>query len=112
MVLDFVKIGKRIRQGRLERGMSQEKLAERVFISAQYLSVIENNRKNASLKVLARIAKELGTTIDEILFGDHRFKWKKYQRELNLLLADCSGEETKIIFDVVRTLKRSLREIK
>lgn len=112
MILDFGEIGKRIRQCRLEQGLTQEKLAEKVFISAQYLSVIENNRKNASLKVLACISKEMGITIDEILFGNQRFKEEKYQRELNLLLADCSGEETKIIYDVVLTLKRSLREIK
>lgn len=62
-------IGKRISYVRKERGFSQEHLAELADISTQYLSIIENDKKNMSVAVLTSIADALNVTTDFIIYG-------------------------------------------
>ena len=55
---------------RTHRGLSLRELAKRVETSAGYLSEIEGGIKPGSAAVLARIARELGTTIDALLIQE------------------------------------------
>lgn len=63
-------IGKNIREVRNERGLSQEKLAERCNISNTTLSMYENSKKIPSLSTIAKIAKSLGVSIERLYYGD------------------------------------------
>jgi ribosome-binding protein aMBF1 (putative translation factor) len=53
------KIGALIHEARLERGLTQEELAEKVGTSKSYISKIENNVKEIRLSTLQKIV-ELG----------------------------------------------------
>jgi len=53
------KIGALIHDARLEKGMTQEELAEKVGTTKSYISKIENNIKEARLSTLQKIV-ELG----------------------------------------------------
>lgn len=55
---DF-KIGALIQEARLEKGLTQEQLAEKVGTSKSYISKIENNIKEVRLSTLKKII-ELG----------------------------------------------------
>ncbi len=57
------KIGALLRQARLEKGLTQEELAEKVGTTKSYISKIENNIKEARISTLQKIV-ELG-------FGGH-----------------------------------------
>lgn len=57
------KIGAMLQQARLEKGMTQEELADRVGTTKSYISKIENNVKEARISTLQKIV-ELG-------FGGH-----------------------------------------
>ena len=57
------KIGELIHNARIEKGMTQEELAEKVGTTKSYISKIENNVKEARLSTLQKIV-ELG-------FGGH-----------------------------------------
>jgi transcriptional regulator with XRE-family HTH domain len=61
------KFGSRIEKLREQQGLSQEQLAERVGIGRGSISHIENNRRTPSLPLAARLAKELGVTLDALL---------------------------------------------
>lgn len=65
----FKKIGIKIRKYRIERGLTQEELANKVGISYSYLTQIEapNVVKKMSLEVLYDIADTLGIDIKELL---------------------------------------------
>lgn len=52
--------GERVRELRLDRGLSQEALAERAGLSRNYVGDVERGMKNLSLYNLLRIAKALG----------------------------------------------------
>lgn len=49
-------------------GMSQERLAKEVGISRQYLSGIENSKKQPSVIIAMKIAKALNVTVEDIFF--------------------------------------------
>jgi ribosome-binding protein aMBF1 (putative translation factor) len=53
------KIGSLIHEARLEKGMTQEQLAEKVGTTKSYISKIENNIKEVRLSTLKKII-ELG----------------------------------------------------
>lgn len=60
-------VGGNVRRLRLERGLSQEKLAQEAEIDLTYLGGIERGKRNPSLAVLVRISEALMSTPSEIL---------------------------------------------
>ncbi len=53
------KVGALLHQARLEKGLTQEELAERIGTTKSYISKIENNIKEARISTLQKIV-ELG----------------------------------------------------
>lgn len=51
---------------RLGLGWSQEELAERMGTDRTYISDLERSLRNPSLKILARLANTLGTSIGDL----------------------------------------------
>ena len=58
-MIDYAVIGKRIQLSRQNKGITQEKLAERAGISVVYLSKIENGRVYPTLETLSNLCTEL-----------------------------------------------------
>jgi putative transcriptional regulator len=50
------------------KGLTQEELAKKVGVSRVHIWKIESGALTGSIKLLARIAKELDCSIDEIFF--------------------------------------------
>ncbi len=64
---DF-KIGALLLQARLEKGLTQEQLAEKVGMNKSYISKIENNIKEVRLSTLKKIIElGLGGSLDLIV---------------------------------------------
>ena len=61
--------GKRLRQLRRERGLSQERLGFLTGLDRTYISGIERGVRNVSLKNIARLAKALGVSLAELFEG-------------------------------------------
>ncbi len=60
------KFGQRLRQIRLTRRMSQEKFAETLDISVDFLSLIERGRNAPSFETLEKIARRLRVPVGEL----------------------------------------------
>jgi len=58
--------GKRIKDLRLARGLSQEELAFRAGVHRTYLGSIERGERNPSLKNIAAIARGLDVALPEL----------------------------------------------
>lgn len=61
--------GKRIREIREKREMTQGELAKRAGMSKGFLSDVENDKTNIGSQGLLRIANELGASVDYLLAG-------------------------------------------
>lgn len=65
-----MEVGRVIRDLRTGAEMSQEELAEKVFVSRQTISNWENGRSYPDVQSLSLIAGHFGTSIDELVKGD------------------------------------------
>jgi transcriptional regulator with XRE-family HTH domain len=63
----LIKFGKRVREERLKRTLSQEQLAELANVHRTYIGMIERGEKNISLLSIERISKALKIAITELL---------------------------------------------
>lgn len=62
-------VGKHIRHLRTARGLTQEQLAEMLFVTRQTVSAWETGRVQPDLETLERIAAALETDVTEVIYG-------------------------------------------
>ena len=70
MNLDYVSIGRRIKETRKAKHITQKQLAEEIEVARTYMSTLEAGNKKVSLPTIAAIAKYLDTPLDYLVFGD------------------------------------------
>lgn len=102
-------IGLRIRELRKERNVSQAQLAEETDLSVSFISYIESGSKTASLDSVIKIAEALGVTVNEILAGNQLYDPVEYQTDMDVIMADCDAYEKRIIYELAKGLKYSLK---
>ncbi len=61
------RFGERVREERLKRKISQEKLAELAGVHRTYIGMIERAEKNITLENIEKVASALGLQINELL---------------------------------------------
>jgi transcriptional regulator with XRE-family HTH domain len=57
--------GKRLRQLRRERGLSQEELGVKANLHRTYIGTIERAEKNISIENVSKLAKALGVRVND-----------------------------------------------
>jgi len=98
-------IGERIKRERLDKGLTQEVLAENANISASFLGQIERGERKLSLVTLIQIAEVLGASLDHLV-KDYTPSENPELVELIYLLRDHSGEEIRMVTDIAKTVLR------
>ncbi len=61
-----IKVGKRIREIRIEKNISQQDLAAKCNFEKSNMSRLESGRSNATLSTLEIVAKSLGVKVIEL----------------------------------------------
>ena len=105
MDINFKLIGKRIKEVRKQRSLTQADLAELTGMSNSYISYIETAKKQASLESLVQISNALGVTVDELLCGNQLYSPTDYQTDIDLLMDDCSLLERRFIYELISVAK-------
>lgn len=67
MVLDYQKIGRRLRKRRRMLGMTQEKLAKEIDVCASYVGLIERGKRIPSLETMVKLCRALRVRIDRMV---------------------------------------------
>jgi len=67
--LDYVEIGKRIKNKRKKLQLTQEKLSEIIDVSPSYISEIERGNSICSLSTITKISQTLDLSLDYLIFG-------------------------------------------
>ena len=68
--MDFMELGNHIKHYRNEKGLSQEELAERVYVSRQTISNWENNKSYPDINSIVLLSEIFEISIDNLIKGD------------------------------------------
>ena len=71
MEFDQIECGKRIKKLRIQKGMTQKVLANKLNISSKLLSDIERGHRKLTASDLAPLALFFSVTADYLMFGSH-----------------------------------------
>lgn len=110
MELDYKAIGRRVREKRTERGLTQDQIVDLTGISNSHISNIENGKTKVGLPTLVLIANSLQVTTDELLCDNLMSSKGAFKNEISKVAEDCDEMEVRIIADTCKALKSSLRE--
>lgn len=110
MKLNYILLGERIKFFRRKKGITQQWLSEKVDISPSFMSYIETGTKCFSLETFVLIANELNVSADELLRDSLENTIKVSNHQFASVLADCTEYELRILLDVLKSTKSSMRE--
>lgn len=63
----LIRFGKRVREERDKRGISQEKLGALAHVHRTYIGMIERAEKNITLTNMEKIARALGLKVNNLI---------------------------------------------
>ena len=105
-------IGKRIKQARQAKGLSQMELAEAVGISVSFLSNIEVGRQSMNIRTLIAISDILDVSTDWILRNDTRAATSVTAEEIAKELDGCTLRERGLLLRQMQMMKESFVELR
>ena len=106
MNLDKEIIGQKIRQIRIERGYSQEKLSEKIDISPRHMCTIENGNSLPSLETFVKISQILDIDINDFFNLTPR-NTDKLRTEIYELVQTSSVPELHLIKDLILAVRKN-----
>jgi transcriptional regulator with XRE-family HTH domain len=101
-------IGRRIKEARAKRGLTQEQLAEKTDITIVYLSELERGVKLPSLTVFVNIAEALHVSTDSLLRDDLETGKEYIYDDLTKKLERLTPKQRIAIADIVDAYIRNL----
>lgn len=63
----LIQFGKKVREERMKKGISQERLGELAKVHRTYIGMIERAEKNITLTNMEKIARALGKKVNELV---------------------------------------------
>lgn len=109
-MLDYVAIGGRICAFRRLRNLSQEQLAEKVWISTTHMSHIETGSTKLSLSVLVDLANALEVGTDDILSIQSSEEKAHRKESIQEILDSCTSQQAKAIEEIIRSAKSAMEQ--
>lgn len=103
MAVDFKAIGNRIKQKRKTKGLTQEHLAEKLFVSVGYISNIERGTTKISLTTLSDIADILECDVSELITQTSTGSKSYLNSEFNDLINNLNEKERNMLFQLLNT---------
>lgn len=108
--IDYRVIGTKIRELRKAKKLTQERLGELSGIEPCNISHIERGATKLSLPTFISIANALGSTLDEIVYGNLNKSSHVSVELIDRLLSDCTDEEIIAVAEMIKTTKKILRK--
>ena len=101
-------LGKKIKRMRLNRGLTQEQLAEAVDVSQRTLSGIEIGENFVTAETLDKIIQALNTTSEELFATDHLKEDDVIVEEIKNSINFIAKDSTKldILYNVTKSLMK------
>lgn len=111
--LDIKEMGRRVRLRREFLDWSRDQLAEKIDVSAQFISDIEYGHKGMSIQTLYKLSQALNVSADYFLagkvYGEDDEEVLRFREEISSTLARCNAEQLKGVSQIVRIFEDGTR---
>ena len=94
---DFRPLGLALKRAREAQGLTREQLSEKLEIAPRHIQAIENEGQMPSLRLLVRMARMLGVSLDAFVFGDGAGESESARRRVELLLGSLNEDELRVL---------------
>ncbi len=99
-------LGRRIKELRRKRGLTQERLAERANLDVKYVGNIERGKENPTVATLERLAGALSVKMDQLLSFGHQIQGERQlRRRIIQILNKCDEKELQLILRMIGGIK-------
>lgn len=102
--LDFALIGKRIKEVRCEKHLTQDFLANATNVNVSHISNIETNKVKVSLTLLVGICNALGITLDYLLENEYSNPTSVIEKELLNTIKDMDNTKLETLLRIAKVL--------
>lgn len=117
---DYKSLGKRIKDIRLSKKITQKELAHNANITDRYMSNIETGKCKTSIETVISIVNALGVSLDNVFYDsldnvstNNTVNSKTvYDKEVKELLKDLNNEELKLIIEIIKFNKEAIKKVK
>lgn len=110
MAVDFKIIGNRIKQKRKQKGLTQDHLAEKLFVSVGYISNIERGTTKINLTTLSDIADILECDASDLINQTSKGNKNYLVSELIDLIDSLNEKEKNTLFQLLNTYIKTKQE--
>ncbi|MCI9021586.1 MAG: helix-turn-helix transcriptional regulator [Eubacterium sp.] len=113
MPLDYKLIGTNIKTRRKELQITQEQMADELFLSLSLISKLERGVKAVSMDTFYSIAEYLHTSIASLISdpNDPGVQHNQMIQEIDVMLEDLDNRHLRIVNQLMKTYVAQLREI-
>lgn len=102
----YADLGKKIKEGRIEKGYTQEELGEKIDSTGAYIGQIERGERNASMGKIVLIAEVLNISMD-YLTGNFSFEQTNYiDGKIVEELKDATNKQKEMMIDIIKIIKK------
>ena len=106
--MDWISVGKRIRQQREYMGLTREQFSEQIDVTPKFCSDIETGSKGMSGPTLCRIAETLRLAADYILWGRDD---PEPPDSIMMILENCTKKERIFAEQLLKTFVTAMNSV-
>lgn len=103
MDLPYKSFGSAMKKARLEKKLTQEKLAELIAITPNHIKQLESERREPSVKVLYKLVQVLDISLDS-LFSNSNDNVQELKNKINLCLDRCNAHELQVAYATIEAM--------
>ena len=107
----WFRLGNRIAEMRMSRGITQTQLAEMTGLSRVYIGYIEQGKRRGPIYIFFRIVTALGYTLDDLFRENLQDSTSGLLREISGKLDNCNTDEKESINQILHGLLHMMRMV-
>lgn len=107
-MLNYEVIGKKIKDLRIEKGMNQKALADKLDVSIGYISQVESGDKCFNLQRLEELSDVLGKPVAYFIEGANSDDRKAMEEEIQFLLRRIKPEKFEMIIKMLNVISEEI----
>ena len=104
MAISLYILGRRLKEARVAKHLSQEAVAEKINISVAHLSKIERGVKPVNLLKLSDLCDVLDVPIEWVIAGATNPKNSEYNQQFGEIVSGCPSDVVAVILEVSRQI--------